>query len=254
MLDVGCGWGSFPLWAATRHGASVVGITLSAAPGRAGPRSAPRRPASPTGSRSGSWTTATCAGERFDAIASIGMVEHVGAGQHRRLRRAPSPACSSRAGGCSTTASPACATPTPRPARSPSATSSPTPRRCTSRAILLALERAGFVTRHVEELRRRLRRDPAPLGAPPRREPRRGDPPRRPRAGPRLAPLPARRPQRLRVRLHLDLPGPLHAWDSRPRAVSVVRHRRRSRRHEGKPSRRSRSPSRRRPRVSSSTE
>src|ERR1700760_2620169 len=29
VLDVGCGWGSFPLWAATRHGASVVGITLS---------------------------------------------------------------------------------------------------------------------------------------------------------------------------------------------------------------------------------
>ena len=41
--------------------------------------------------------------------------------------------------------------------------------------VLLALERAGFVTRHVEELRRRLRRDPAPLGAAPRREPRRGD-------------------------------------------------------------------------------
>src|SRR5215204_3165296 len=29
VLDVGCGWGSFPLWAATRHGARVVGITLS---------------------------------------------------------------------------------------------------------------------------------------------------------------------------------------------------------------------------------
>ena len=30
VLDVGCGWGGFPLWAATKHGASVVGITLSA--------------------------------------------------------------------------------------------------------------------------------------------------------------------------------------------------------------------------------
>src|SRR5215218_11435335 len=29
VLDVGCGWGAFPLWAATRHGANVVGITLS---------------------------------------------------------------------------------------------------------------------------------------------------------------------------------------------------------------------------------
>ena len=61
-------------------------------------------------------------------------------GRARRRRptststRRPWPACSSRAGACSTTASPACATPTPRPAPSPSATSSPTPRRCTSRA------------------------------------------------------------------------------------------------------------------------
>src|SRR5918911_1025982 len=29
VLDVGCGWGSFALHAASRHGASVVGITLS---------------------------------------------------------------------------------------------------------------------------------------------------------------------------------------------------------------------------------
>src|SRR6187551_2653957 len=29
VLDVGCGWGGFPLWAATRYGADVVGITLS---------------------------------------------------------------------------------------------------------------------------------------------------------------------------------------------------------------------------------
>jgi cyclopropane-fatty-acyl-phospholipid synthase len=29
VLDVGCGWGSFALHAAQRHGASVVGITLS---------------------------------------------------------------------------------------------------------------------------------------------------------------------------------------------------------------------------------
>ena len=29
VLDVGCGWGGFPLWAATKYGARVVGITLS---------------------------------------------------------------------------------------------------------------------------------------------------------------------------------------------------------------------------------
>ena len=55
-------------------------------------------------------------------------------GEHRRLRRARSRGCSSPAAGCSTTASRGCATASPRPARSPSATCSPTPRRCTSRA------------------------------------------------------------------------------------------------------------------------
>ena len=84
------------------------------------------------------------AGERFDAIASIGMVEHVGAERDRPLRPAPRRGCCRRAGGCSTTASPGCATPTPRPGRSRSATSSRTPSRCTSRASSLALERAGL--------------------------------------------------------------------------------------------------------------
>ena len=42
------------------------------------PAPAPRRPASPTASTSASRTGASCSGERFDAIASIGMVEHVG--------------------------------------------------------------------------------------------------------------------------------------------------------------------------------
>jgi cyclopropane-fatty-acyl-phospholipid synthase len=80
VLDVGCGWGSFPLWAATRHGASVVGITLS-----------------PPQAEKARWRAEQAgvadrveirvmdyrdlAGERFDAIASIGMVEHVGAAQ-----------------------------------------------------------------------------------------------------------------------------------------------------------------------------
>ena len=38
VLDVGCGWGSFAIHAATRHGADVVGITLSEPQARAGAR------------------------------------------------------------------------------------------------------------------------------------------------------------------------------------------------------------------------
>jgi len=48
ILDVGCGWGGFPLWAATKYGANVVGITLSPPQGRksaeAGRGSRRRRP------------------------------------------------------------------------------------------------------------------------------------------------------------------------------------------------------------------
>jgi cyclopropane-fatty-acyl-phospholipid synthase len=80
VLDVGCGWGSFAIHAATRHGADVVGITLSE------PQAAlARERAAAAGV--GDLVQIRVAdyrdmhGERFDAIASIGMVEHVGAAQ-----------------------------------------------------------------------------------------------------------------------------------------------------------------------------
>lgn len=77
VLDVGCGWGSFAIHAATHHGADVVGVTLSEQQAR--------------------WARDRVQAEGldgrveirlqdyravddgpFDAIASIGMVEHVG--------------------------------------------------------------------------------------------------------------------------------------------------------------------------------
>jgi cyclopropane-fatty-acyl-phospholipid synthase len=77
VLDVGCGWGSFPLRAATRHGARVVGITLS--PPQA-ERARQRAEAAGVADRVEIRVMdyRDLAGERFDAIASIGMVEHVG--------------------------------------------------------------------------------------------------------------------------------------------------------------------------------
>jgi cyclopropane-fatty-acyl-phospholipid synthase len=77
VLDVGCGWGSFPLWVATRHGASVVGITLSPPQAeRARQRAEEAGVADRVEIRVMDYRD--LAGERFDAIASIGMVEHVG--------------------------------------------------------------------------------------------------------------------------------------------------------------------------------
>jgi cyclopropane-fatty-acyl-phospholipid synthase len=82
LLDVGCGWGSFVLHAATRHGVSAVGITLS--PNQA---ELARRRVAEAGLedrveiRLADYRDLGAAGERYDAIASIGMVEHVGASQ-----------------------------------------------------------------------------------------------------------------------------------------------------------------------------
>ena len=77
VLDVGCGWGSFPIHAASRHGADVVGITLSEPQAElARRRAAEAGVGDRVDIRVLDWRELE--GERFDAIASIGMVEHVG--------------------------------------------------------------------------------------------------------------------------------------------------------------------------------
>jgi cyclopropane-fatty-acyl-phospholipid synthase len=77
VLDVGCGWGSFALHAAQRHGVHVTGITLSPPQAQiARDRAAEAGLGDRIDIRVQDWRE--LAGERFDAIASIGMVEHVG--------------------------------------------------------------------------------------------------------------------------------------------------------------------------------
>jgi cyclopropane-fatty-acyl-phospholipid synthase len=78
LLDVGCGWGSFAVHAARRHGVHVTGITLSEPQAvRARERAQQEGVADRVEIRVMDYRE--LAGERFDAIASIGMVEHVGA-------------------------------------------------------------------------------------------------------------------------------------------------------------------------------
>jgi cyclopropane-fatty-acyl-phospholipid synthase len=82
LLDVGCGWGSFVIHAAARHGVRAVGITL--APSQA---ELARRRVAEAGLedrveiRVADYRDLGAAGERYDAVASIGMVEHVGISQ-----------------------------------------------------------------------------------------------------------------------------------------------------------------------------
>jgi cyclopropane-fatty-acyl-phospholipid synthase len=80
VLDVGCGWGSFVIHAAQRHGARAVGITLS--PSQA---ELARRRVRDAGLEDRVEIRLAdyrdLGDERYDAIASIGMVEHVGSSQ-----------------------------------------------------------------------------------------------------------------------------------------------------------------------------
>jgi cyclopropane-fatty-acyl-phospholipid synthase len=77
VLDVGCGWGSFAIHAATHYGVSVLGVTLSEEQVRLGREKVEEAGVSDR-------VTLRLAdyreldGEQFDAISSIGMVEHVG--------------------------------------------------------------------------------------------------------------------------------------------------------------------------------
>lgn len=77
LLDVGCGWGAFAVHAARHHGVSVTGITLSEPQAaRARRRAEEAGVADRVEIRVQDWRDLS--GEQFDAIASIGMVEHVG--------------------------------------------------------------------------------------------------------------------------------------------------------------------------------
>ncbi len=77
VLDIGCGWGSFARHAASRHGVNVLGITLSepqVALARA--RAADAGLADRVEFRVADYREVD--EPPFDAIVSIGMVEHVG--------------------------------------------------------------------------------------------------------------------------------------------------------------------------------
>ena len=77
VLDVGCGWGSFVIHAAREHGVSAVGVTISDAQADlARRRVAEAGLADLVEIRAADYREVLDG--PFDAIASIGMVEHVG--------------------------------------------------------------------------------------------------------------------------------------------------------------------------------
>jgi cyclopropane-fatty-acyl-phospholipid synthase len=149
VLDVGCGWGSFPLWVATRHGARVVGITLSEPQAE---KARARAEAAGVADRIEIRVMdyRDLAGERFDAIASIGMVEHVGESQidvyARALAGLLEPGGRLLNHGIARLRH---SDPEAGPFSERYVFPDAEPLHLSR--VLLALERAGFVTRHVEE-------------------------------------------------------------------------------------------------------
>jgi cyclopropane-fatty-acyl-phospholipid synthase len=149
VLDVGCGWGSFVIHAAQRHGVDAVGITLSEPQAELA-----RRRVAEAGLSDRVEIRVQdyreLAGEQFDAVASIGMVEHVGDAQIDRY--AEQLASMLRPGGRLLNHGIS-------RLRHGSVEGGPFSERYVfpdgetlhvSR-VILALERAGFVCRHVEE-------------------------------------------------------------------------------------------------------
>ena len=76
LLDIGCGWGSLAIHAAQHYGVDVVGVTLS------GPQVEPATEAAADAGVSDRVTFKVLdyrdVDGRFDAVASVGMFEHVG--------------------------------------------------------------------------------------------------------------------------------------------------------------------------------
>ena len=84
LLDIGCGWGGFAKHAATTYGAEVVGITVAEEQAQYARQACKGLPVE----------IVTCDyrefdcrknGGRFDKVASIGMIEHVGYRNYRTL-------------------------------------------------------------------------------------------------------------------------------------------------------------------------
>ena len=152
LLDVGCGWGSFAIHAARHHGVKVTGVTLS-------PVQAELAREKVMEAGLGEEVEIRVADYRqlprasFDAIASIGMAEHVGDSQVDRY--AQSLFALLRPGGLLLNHAIAVMDPDDEPLEDLFSTryvfpdGEPLP---LSR-VQLALERAGFHTEHVEGFR-----------------------------------------------------------------------------------------------------
>lgn len=81
VLDLGCGWGGFAIYAAEKYGCQVLGVTIAKEQQRHGQAAADKAKL-PVEIRLCDYREAT---GTYDAVVSIGMMEHVGWKNHRTL-------------------------------------------------------------------------------------------------------------------------------------------------------------------------
>jgi cyclopropane-fatty-acyl-phospholipid synthase len=83
VLDLGCGFGGFAIYAAEKYGCEVLGVTISTEQQKWGSAEAKRKGLEKkVDLRLQDYRTV---GGKFDAVTSIGMMEHVGWKNHRTL-------------------------------------------------------------------------------------------------------------------------------------------------------------------------
>ncbi|MCX4239294.1 cyclopropane fatty acyl phospholipid synthase [Paraliomyxa miuraensis] len=81
VLDLGCGWGGFALYAAEKYGCEVVGVTVSAAQAQLGQERA-KASGLPVEIQLADYREAR---GRYDRVVSIGMMEHIGPKNYRTV-------------------------------------------------------------------------------------------------------------------------------------------------------------------------
>jgi cyclopropane-fatty-acyl-phospholipid synthase len=81
VLDLGCGFGGFAIYAAEKHGCDVVGVTVSTEQQKLGSAAA-KKIGVPVDLRLQDYREVH---GKFDAVVSIGMLEHVGWKNHRSM-------------------------------------------------------------------------------------------------------------------------------------------------------------------------
>lgn len=84
VLDIGCGWGSFAKFAAERYGVSVTGITICKNQARLGARICSDLTVA---IKMQDYRELGDSQEKFDAVVSIGMLEHVGYKNYRNYMK-----------------------------------------------------------------------------------------------------------------------------------------------------------------------